>query len=186
ASTRSRVTAGIRWARPSRVRRDPTSTGVGTSRPRPLARRAAATACFWNASHPTPYSVSVGSTTRSPRRTAATAAATPWSRSAGDRQSYTFTASKSATRPAIAAAGTTGASSGPLRGRVPGAPGQVPVVADPVEPPVAAQQLGHGPPVAVVVLDTEPSSGPQQPGGAVDHRDDDGEPVRAARSEEHT
>ena len=44
-----------------------TSTGGGDWRPRPFAASRRATAAALNASAPTPYTVSVGSTTSSPR-----------------------------------------------------------------------------------------------------------------------
>jgi hypothetical protein len=87
ASTSCRTVGRTDVTSPSMVCHDPTSTGTGMSRPRRLAESSVWTAVGENASAPSPYTVSVGRTTRSPRRTASIAAAIPCSRSAWSRQS---------------------------------------------------------------------------------------------------
>ena len=83
ASISARAYDGTPTASASSVVAAETSTGGGMSRPRPLAASRRFTASGENASAPTPYTVSVGSTTSWPRWTASAAAATPASRSVG-------------------------------------------------------------------------------------------------------
>src|SRR5215469_2597350 len=66
----------------------PTSTGGGMLRPRPLAASSPATACGENASAPSPYTVSVGRTTRPPAWIVVRAAEIPASRCCASAQSY--------------------------------------------------------------------------------------------------
>ncbi len=87
ASIRSRAGLVNRDARPSTVRTEPIRTGTGMSRPRPFAASSASTALWSNASAPTPYTVSVGSTTSSPRCTEVTARCRPVVRCCGSAQS---------------------------------------------------------------------------------------------------
>src|SRR4051812_27740117 len=91
ADTSSRAEWFSPVAIPSSVRGFGTSTGGGTLRPRPLAASTAATAAGSKASAPTPYTVSVGSTTTSPRWTAFAAIRAPVSRPLSVRQSMRFT-----------------------------------------------------------------------------------------------
>ena len=70
ASMRSRAARGTLSTSPSIVDQEPTSTGTGMSGPRCFAARRPRTASALNASQPSPYTVSVGSTTsraREPR-----------------------------------------------------------------------------------------------------------------------
>ena len=87
ASIRSRAAFGTTETNPSTVRQEPTSTGAGIDWPRPLAASSDRTASELKASQPSPYTVSVGSTTSWPARTAAAAAASPVGRRSGSEQS---------------------------------------------------------------------------------------------------
>src|SRR5215472_8367935 len=137
------------------ARTEPTSTGGGISRPRPLAASSRRTASGLKASAPTPYTVSVGSTTSSPARTAVVAAASPAARWASLAQSNQALI---ADHPAMADTG-----SWPGRGDKPVAPGEVGVVAGAVPPGVGKHPVHVGA-LLRAVLDADQSTGSQQPG----------------------
>ena len=82
-----RVRRARRWPARRAPAGWPPGPAAASSRPRPLAASSARTAARSKASAPTPYTVSVGSTTTSPRRTASAASRTPSSRPGASRTS---------------------------------------------------------------------------------------------------
>src|SRR5215475_2854854 len=136
------------------ARTEPTSTGGGISRPRPLAASSLRTAAGLKASAPIPYTVSVGRTTSSPARTEVVAAASPAARWASSAQ---LNQALIADHPAMPGSG-----SWPGRRDKAVAPGEVRMVAGALPSRIGKHPVHLGA-LLRAVLDTDKAARSQQP-----------------------